>query len=74
MPAEDRLGLDDRDTPPPTRQQPRGDQESDAIEACEPWTSCVSTEDDDLVVQNGVLEEQITPRAEGVGERSDQFR
>ena len=57
MLADDRLGLDDRDTPTPTRQQPRGDEESNAIEVREPWTSCLSPEDDDLVAEDGVLEE-----------------
>ena len=57
-----------------TREEAHGDEESNAVEPCEPWTSWLSTEEDDLVAEDCVLEDQITARAEGVGERSNHFR
>ena len=57
MPAEDRLGLDDCDAPAPTRQQSRGDEQSEPIETRDPWTACPSAENDDLVAEDGVLQE-----------------
>jgi hypothetical protein len=57
MPAEDRLGLNERDRSPPTREQSRGDDKSKPVEIREPWTSCPSTENNDLVSEDDVLEE-----------------
>ena len=59
MPAQQRLGIDDVQSVPPSAAQPGQDEQEQAIIVVEPRSSDAATQDDDLLTEQSILGQEL---------------